>query len=512
MTAIAKALTNPKLLGAALGPARSWRTWLIILRAAFGETLTPAELKTFAQVAGGRKPPNERVRELWVAAGRRGGKSRIAAALAVFFGCFVKYKLAPGEVGMILVLAMSMDQAKVVFNFAVAFLQSSPLLKKEIVDVTRNEIRLRNGLVIATHSNNFRTVRGRTLCACIFDEVARWRSEESATPDVETYTAILPSLLTTRGMLVGISSPYRRMGLLFTKHRDHFARDSDDTLVVQATTLQLNLTLTETEIASQRAADPTASASEWDGIFRTDVGAYLDDELIDAAVNRSRPLELAPVRGAFYRSFTDPAGGVGADSYTLCIAHRENGRYIIDVVRGTPAGQRYDPHEVTTQYAQLLKEYGISSVTGDKYAREWVASAWRQNGITYITSPLAKPEIYLEVIPLFARGLVEMPDHPKLIRELRLLERIPSRSGRDSVDHPRGDHDDFANACAGAMRSLSGYLGHGYLDRGWLSNTDADGPPMPAAEQAAKAADEFQANRLAIRVVAMSNGMYWPSG
>jgi hypothetical protein len=38
-----------------------------------------------------------------------------------------------------------------------------------------------------------------------------------------------------------------------------------------------------------------------------------------------------------------------------------------------------------------------------------------------------------------------------LIRELRLLERRTSRSGKDSVDHPQNGSDDHANAFAGAM-------------------------------------------------------------
>ena len=38
--------------------------------------------------------------------------------------------------------------------------------------------------------------------------------------------------------------------------------------------------------------------------------------------------------------------------------------------------------------------------------------------------------IYLECIPLFARGLVSLPDHPKLLRELRLLERHTHRTAK----------------------------------------------------------------------------------
>jgi phage terminase large subunit-like protein len=38
--------------------------------------------------------PIKRVRELWCIIGRRGGKSRMAAALACYFALFVKHKLA----------------------------------------------------------------------------------------------------------------------------------------------------------------------------------------------------------------------------------------------------------------------------------------------------------------------------------------------------------------------------------------------------------------------------------
>jgi hypothetical protein len=51
----------------------------------------------------------------------------------------------------------------------------------------------------------------------------------------------------------------------------------------------------------------------------------------------------------------------------------------------------------------------------------------------------------------FARGAVKMPDHARLIRELRLLERRVSRSGQDSVDHPKHGSDDYSNSLVGAL-------------------------------------------------------------
>ena len=93
-------------------------------------------------------------------------------------------------------------------------------------------------------------------CACIFDEIAYWRDDTTATPDTETYTAVLPALLTTNGMLIGISRPYRRTGLLHAKHKQFFGADSDDTLVVQGPTLTFNRTLDPAAIAALAAGRP----------------------------------------------------------------------------------------------------------------------------------------------------------------------------------------------------------------------------------------------------------------
>lgn len=474
MYTIDRAMSDKRLLGAALDDVTTWTTWLAILKAAFGLPLSEEQQEIFAAVAGGRDPPTKRVRELWCIAGRRSGKSRMAAMIAVYLAMFVKHRLSPGEKGMVLVLAASKDQARVVFGYARAFLIESRVLRQEVEAVTASEIRLRNGITLAVHANSFRTVRGRTLCAAIFDEVALWHDDLSATPDKEIYSAVLPSLITTRGMLVGISTAYRRMGLLFQKHRDYFGVASDDILVVQGSTFQFNKTLDEAAIAAQRAADPAAAASEWDGMFRNDVGAFLDDDLIDAAVEHGRPLEVPPVRGSYvyYRAFIDAAGGVGGDGYAIAVGHKEAGHYVIDAVRGTTG--RFDPLEVTRQYAALVREYRIHSVCGDHYAAEWVAGVWRRCNVNYKRSELPKSQLYLETTPLFARGLVRLPDHPHLLRELRLLERHTHRSGRDTVDHPRGGHDDHANCCCGVLYSLSRYPGYDLSYSGFQDDGDVD--------------------------------------
>jgi hypothetical protein len=143
---IERALRDPMLLGAALGSIDSWRTWLVTLKAAFAEQLTDAEREVFALVAGGRAPPSRRVRELWAGPiGRRGGKSRAAAATATYVAVLVDHsaRLVPGELGVIAVIAANRDQARVVHGYIKGFLEANPLLAQQIESIGVEEIRLR---------------------------------------------------------------------------------------------------------------------------------------------------------------------------------------------------------------------------------------------------------------------------------------------------------------------------------------------------------------------------------
>jgi phage terminase large subunit-like protein len=140
---IDRALTNKRMLGAALGDTVSWTTWLTVLRAAFGLPLDEQQTNIFASVAGARTPPAQRVRELWCVIGRRGGKSRIAAALSVYFALFTKHKRVFGERVMVLVLSASVEQSKTVFGYVRGFLDAAPSLAREVVSSTAGEIQLR---------------------------------------------------------------------------------------------------------------------------------------------------------------------------------------------------------------------------------------------------------------------------------------------------------------------------------------------------------------------------------
>jgi hypothetical protein len=451
---IEAAMTDPALLGAALGPIEPWAPWRAVLKAAYAEPLTPAERATFGKLAGGRKPPKRPVAELWAAAGRRSGKTRMASLASVYVAACVDHsrRLAPGEQGVVLLVAPSTSQATLAKGYAEAFLRRSPVLAPMIVGVTADEIELSNGVVIAIGAANFRTLRGRTLLGVVVDEVAFLRDETSATPDVELVRAVMPSLAAAGGMLIAISSPYRKVGVLAQRHRDHFGKNSD-VLVIQAATTELNPTLDSKIIARAKADDPTAARSEWDAEFREDIASLLSDAMIDAAVETGRPLELPRVPGVTYRAFVDASAG-RHDAFCVCIGHKHGDGFVADLVRGRKAP--FNPRQVASEYATLARSYGCTKVRGDAYAGEWVAQAFRDAGVAYERARKVRSELYLEGVPHFTAGRVKIPDIPILVRELRLLERRTARSGKDAVDHPRGGSDDHANVLFGALHAVLG--------------------------------------------------------
>jgi hypothetical protein len=121
---------------------------------------------------------------------------------------------------------------------------------------------------------------------------------------------------------------------------------------------------------------------------------------------------------------------------------------VLDVCRRRTAP--FDPQEVVKEYAALLKRYGCRRVIGDRYSGEWVISAYRDRGISYEVSERTASDIYLEALPAFATGSIDLLDHKHLLNELRQLERRTGR-GRDIVTHPPRLHDDCAVAACGAL-------------------------------------------------------------
>jgi hypothetical protein len=222
-------------------------------------------------------------------------------------------------------------------------------------------------------------------------------------------------------------------------------------LVVQADTRTMNPSVPQSVIDRAFEQDPVNASAEYLAQFRSDVGSFLDGDLIERAIETGRR-ERAPIEAVHYWAFTDPSGG-SHDSFTLAIGHHEKERLVLDVLRGiTPP---FDPSVVVKEFATILKSYRCDRVTGDHYSGQWVVESFEKEGVTYRHSDRNKSELYLETLPLFAQGCIDLVDYQRLTMELMQLERRTARSGKDSVDHAPGGHGDLANSCCGVLALLA---------------------------------------------------------
>jgi hypothetical protein len=55
--------------------------------------------------------------------------------------------------------------------------------------------------------------------------------------------------------------------------------------------------------------------------------------------------------------------------------------------------------------------------------------------------------------------LLDKDHHKKLVNQLCNLERRTGRTGKDSIDHPPGSHDDVANGVMGVLVTGRGAAG-----------------------------------------------------
>ncbi|MGI4940414.1 MAG: hypothetical protein ACRYHQ_07615 [Janthinobacterium lividum] len=437
----------------------TWGAWRAFFAALFGLPMDDDTLARYRHHTGRTVAPSVPFKEAALICGRRGGKSRALALIATYLATVPDYRpyLAPGEVATVAVIAADRRQARSIFRFIVGAMQGTELLRPLIAREANDALELTNGVVIEIHTASFRVTRGYSLAAALCDEVAFWRSDEtSANPDEEILSALRPGLsnIPTSVLLIA-SSPYAKRGALYKAWRQNHGRDDARMLVWRGTTAEMNPVIDPAIIAQAYEDDPASAAAEYGAEFRNDIAAFVSREVVDGVTPLDRR-ELPFMAGVTYLAFVDPSGG-SADSMTLAVAHKEGDRGILDAIR--EVRPPFSPEGTVAEFCDLLKQYGIREVTGDRYAGEWPREQFRKYGVTYNLSDRPKSDIYREVLPLLNSGKVALLDLPRLTSQLCGLERRTARGGRDSIDHAPGAHDDLANAAAGALVLVAGRRG-----------------------------------------------------
>ena len=449
---IIEAIQDEHLLGPFIGDdLTSWKPWMVCLRAIYGLPIrTNASRKLIAAVSGRKAAllPTKGFTQSLFLTGRRSGKSKMAAICGAFEAALSgrESKLSKGEIGMVAVISPTKHQSNIVKSYLRAIFDS-PLLAAEIIRETREGFELRNGVHIGILAGDWRTVRGFSLLAAIVDEVCFLQASDElkVKSDTDLINAITPSLATTGGRLIGLSSPYARKGWAYRQWKRCFGNDKARTLVLNAPSRTMNPTLPQSIIDAALTEDYASARAEYLAEWRDDCGLLIPREVVEQLVVRDRS-ELMPRHDLSYSAFVDLSGG-RADDAALAIAHSEADVVIVDAVNRWQAP--FNPHLVIIQMAKQIKRFGIISVTGDNYSAEFVSRAFEAEGLTYLKSEKPKSQLYVELLPRICSNLIELPDNELLVAQLSSLERRTRSGGRDIVDHPSGGHDDVANAVAG---------------------------------------------------------------
>lgn len=176
-------------------------------------------------------------------------------------------------------------------------------------------------------------------------------------------------------------------------------------------------------------------------------GSAFQLEMVEEAVPRGvrvRPYSQA-LHGQ-YVAFVDMSGG-SQDDAPLAIAHLDaEGQAVLDYIGHQGAHPPFDPLAAVGKHAATLKEYRVSHVAMDRYAGLTFQSAFSTYGISSEISLSSASELYSAFEARLNSRQVILLDHP--ILEQQLLGLV-WRGGK--IDHPAGEHDDWANAACGAL-------------------------------------------------------------
>ncbi len=425
-------LTNPALFAPAFTPAASWSAWHTALKALFALSPTPDDLARYTAHTGRATWPTTLAREAWLVVGRRGGKSRVAALVAIYLAAFRSYTgiLAPGERG-------DRDGHRRRSTPSPRRLPLHPGAARCRPDAGgadppphgRGAAPDQQGHPGSAHGQ-LPQHEGYTVVAAILDEVAFWPTEDSANPDTEIVAALKPAMATVPApLLLGISSRMRGRARCGSPPRPLRPGRRPRPRLASA------LGGDEPEPGPRRDRRRLRGRP---GQRLGGVRGPLQDRcrvLCLARGDRGVPRPRAPriaARGRVHLpGLLRSAGGSGSDSFSLAIAHAEPAPDAARRVGRRPGDPPpVQPRVRDRDFAALLRAYRITDVFGDDSLAAGPAKR-SQGGVSYRPAGKPKSALYVDALPHLNSHLVELLDHPRLARPaVRVSSAAPVRAGR----------------------------------------------------------------------------------
>lgn len=401
------------------------------------------------------------------ALGRRSGKTLMSSVVACYAGCMLadEYKrhLRRGEKFYIVSVANTIDQAKIALQGVKDLINNSLILRRLIIRETSDTLELSNGATFKALPASSRSGRGLPCPLLIFDELSHAIDTETGNAAGSSlYQALSPSVAQfgKSGKILMLSSPWIQSGIFWDLYKQARSGNFPHMYVAQAPTWEINPTISQEFLETEKARDPELFRVEFGAEFTHNIASFLDSNLVDSAVNYCRSVlrPLPEFKGKYILSL-DPSKG-NRDRYTACICHLDRHRLIMDLLHEFKPSIRDGNKtqvaiaEVEDWILQHNELYGFSRAVLDQYNS--VGTIQRLKGklpISELTwTSQSKTAAYSGLRELVNGGNLDLYPHNKVIQELKgLTVRYRSNGTWDVSGGSGAAVDDFASALAGCV-------------------------------------------------------------
>lgn len=236
--------------------------------------------------------------------GRRGSKSTISSWIAAYETYKLLkihhpqryYNLLPDTEINITCVATSEDQANLLFRQVLGHFSSSTYFHRYMNRPTNDRVLIRSrrdlekygeegksSIIVRSAPCSARGLRGAGNMLIIMDEQAHFVDEKSQSnkSDKAVYDAITPSVAQfgIDGKIINISSPLNKAGLLWDLYNQAL-NGSENILMIQAPSWEVNTTLDSNFLKGRYNADPVAYDCEFGAQFSDKVKSWLPEEYL----------------------------------------------------------------------------------------------------------------------------------------------------------------------------------------------------------------------------------------
>lgn len=144
------------------------------------------------------------------------------------------------------------------------------------------------------------------------------------------------------------------------------------------------------------------------------------------------------------------------DSSALVIVHKRGPLILVaEILELRPVkGSPLKPSDTVAKFAERMKAHGVSYLMADGHYRETIDEHLSAAGLAYVSAPNTPVDAYVKARMLFRQGVVRLPNHTRLLQQIREVQGRPLPGGGISVVHPRWKAGGHGDLCAALVLAL----------------------------------------------------------